>query len=217
MNEKVNAFNRVAESYDKWYDHSQGKQIFTAERNAINFMIPSDGLGVEIGAGTGAFAQSLQNENRVIVCLDPSKSMVSVAREKSIHNILGYGDYAPFRSVFTFAYMVTVIEFLEHPVRTLLDIKKICKNNAPIVLLFINAKSQWGAFYAELGIKGDPVFRHARLYGLDEIVEIFELARLKITEIKGTLSSEPMDPEVKIDLNEPSDDTGVIILKSTIT
>jgi ubiquinone/menaquinone biosynthesis C-methylase UbiE len=58
MRKKVKAFDMVAEMYDNWYKHPQGKQVFIAERNAINFMIPSEGLGVEIGAGTGTFAQS---------------------------------------------------------------------------------------------------------------------------------------------------------------
>jgi ubiquinone/menaquinone biosynthesis C-methylase UbiE len=215
MIKKVKAFDMVAEAYDDWYNHPQGKQVFTAERNAINFMIPSEGLGIEIGAGTGAFAQSLQRDNRVIVCLDPSISMVSEAKKKNLHIILGYSEYSPFRSVFTFAYMVTVIEFLDHPVSTLLDIKKICKHNTPLILLFINANSSWGTFYSELGTKGDPVFQQARLYRLDEIIEIFEKAKYKVKKTTGTLLSDPMDPEVISDLIDPSDEAGVIILKST--
>ena len=217
MSEKVKVFDKVAEVYDNWYEHPQGKQVFTAERNTIDLMIPFQGLGIEIGAGTGVFAQSLQGEYRDIVCLDPSINMVSIAKKKMIHNVLGFGDYAPFRCVFDFAYMVTVIEFLEDPVRTLLDIQRICKQNAPFTLLFINARSSWGAFYTELGSKGDPVFQHARLYRLDEILDVFEQVEYKIYQIKGTLASDPMDLEVNSDLIDPSDEAGVIIVRALHT
>ncbi len=62
MRNKVEAFNQVAASYDDWYNHPQGRQVFDAERKAVNHMIPATGLGLEIGAGTRAFAVSLTSD-----------------------------------------------------------------------------------------------------------------------------------------------------------
>jgi SAM-dependent methyltransferase len=214
MSKKVKVFDEVAEVYDNWYEHHQGKQVFVAERNAIEFMIPCEGLGIEIGAGTGSFAQSLQRDNRIIICLDPSKRMVSVAKQKKLHIVLAYGDYAPFRTVFDFAYMVTVIEFLDDPICTFLDIQQICKSCAMFTLLFINAKSSWGIYYYELGLKGDLVLKHAKLFDLDELLDILKESGYEIVSIKGTLSSKPIDIKVDGNLCEPSDETGVIIVKT---
>ena len=213
MNEKVDAFNKVADVYDDWYRHPQGRQVFNAERDAVDSMIPPEGLGLEIGSGTGAFAESLEDHRRVIVGLDPSVQMISRAVEKKTHNVLGYGNYAPFRSIFDFSYMVTVIEFLDNPVETLTEIKGICKADGFLTLMFINGRSPWGVFYREIGSKGDPVFKHARLYELDEIKELFDKAGYQIITVKGTLSSEPTNPEVDRELVSPSDSAGVIVVK----
>ena len=214
MNEKINAFNKVADVYDDWYRHPQGRQIFNAERDAVDSMIPPEGVGIEIGSGTGAFTESLEDHRRVIVGLDPSVEMLSRAVEKNTHNVLGYGDHAPFRPIFDFSYMITVIEFLDNPVETLTEIKKICKDDASFTLLFINDRSPWGTFYREIGSKGDPVFKHARLYELDEITKLFLNAGYKIISSKGTLSSEPMTPNVDRELVSPNDNAGVIVVKA---
>ena len=216
MNEKVKAFDQVADAYDDWYKHPQGKQVFKAERDAVNQTLPAKGLGLEIGSGTGAFVKGLETINRVIIGLDPSINMISKAKQKGVYSVLGYGDYAPFRKVFDFSYMVTVIEFLKDPVSTLKCIKRICKENAPFTLLFINSESSWGDLYKDIGSKGDKVFSQARLYNLDEITELIEKNDYRVTQVKGTLSSSPMSSEVDGRLVNASKETGVIIVKSII-
>jgi len=216
VNEKVNAFNEVAHIYDDWYEHPQGKHVFMAERNAVNSLIPRKGLGLEVGAGTGEFAKSLEKDERVIVCLDPSREMLLKAKEKGTLNILGYGHHLPFRPVFDFSYMITVIEFLDNPVETLNEISKVIKDGSPFTLLFINSDSSWGALYEDIGSKGDTVFQHARFYSLPEIYEILEKGGYKIILAKGTLSSDPMSPTVRGELVEPSDASGVVVVKSVL-
>ncbi len=215
MNEKVKVFNQVANVYDDWYEHPQGKQVFLAERDAVNYMLPSKGVGLEVGLGTGAFASSLENEDRPIICLDPSTEMISKAKEKNLHNVLGYGHKPPFRRVFDFSYMVTVIEFVVNPVETLKGIKDVCKMKAPYTLLFINSESSWGDLYRDIGSKGDPVFSQARLYSLDEITKILEESCYQVVDSKGTLSSPPMSSEVDARIIEVNNKVGVIIVKAT--
>ena len=66
MTEKVKAFNKVAEGYDDWYKHQQGKQVFYAESQA-RAMLPENGLGLEVGSGTRAFVKSLERSGRMII------------------------------------------------------------------------------------------------------------------------------------------------------
>ena len=214
MDEKIKAFNAVAGKYDDWYEHPQGKQVFLAERNVVNIMIPHEGLGLEVGSGTGAFIKSLENEGRTIVGLDPSTEMIAQAKEKQIHSVLGYGHHAPFRTVFDFTYMVTVIEFLLDPVATLKEIRKITKTGSPYTLLFINKDSSWGTLYKDIGAKSDPVFKHARLYSLSEIEEIVGRGGYKICDTKGTLSSKPLSPDVDNVITDPTRDSGVVVVKA---
>ena len=68
MSDIIRAFDLVAGTYDDWYDHPQGRQVFDAELNAVGLHIPKEGIGLELGAGTGIFAEHLTGAGRIIVC-----------------------------------------------------------------------------------------------------------------------------------------------------
>ena len=204
----------IAGIYDDWYNHPQGRQVFQAEREAVQRMIPATGLGVEIGAGTGVFAESLTGDERLIICLDPSIMMLGKARSRGLPCILGYGDFQPFRvDTLDFAYMVTVLEFINEPKRVFREIKETAKEKAVLSILFINSDSSWGELYREIGTKGDPVFRHAKIYKLEEVSELLNIADYRVIDIKATLNSDPINQEVDGELLEPSQRSGVIALK----
>jgi ubiquinone/menaquinone biosynthesis C-methylase UbiE len=211
----IQAFNLIADSYDEWYEHPQGKQVFHAELRAVSKMLPESGIGLELGSGTGIFAKHLSTEERIIVCLDPSVEMVAKAKTRETYSVLGIGDYLPFRKkLLHFLYMVTVLEFLKSPKVILEEIKKTVIQDATLVILFINVRSPWGAFYREIGLKGDPVFRFAKLYSLSQVDELLEGAGYIITSKVGTLTTGPMEQDVGDDLVEPDDHSGVIIVQA---
>ncbi|MCW4048987.1 MAG: class I SAM-dependent methyltransferase [Candidatus Bathyarchaeota archaeon] len=215
MTEAIKAFNQVAHTYDDWYQHPQGRQVFEAELNAVNSLIPETGLGLEIGAGTGIFAEKLSKKDRKIVCLDPSKAMLIKARMRHQVAILGVGDWLPIRrKTLAFTYIVTVIEFLKDPVQVFFQVKESGKENATLTILFINSESRWGELYRDIGSKGDPVFQHARLYTLNEVRKLLETSGFIVTDSVGTLTSGPMEMEVDRTLRKPSVENGVIIVKS---
>ena len=215
MSDKIKAFNVVAESYDIWYKHPQGKQVFDAEKNAVNYMIPKRGIGVEIGAGTGVFAESLTTEERTILCLDPSVEMIKKAKERELPCILGVGDFIPLRkALIDFGYMITVLEFLNEPIKLFKKFREHSKENHIFSILFINKESSWGDLYRDIRAKGDPVFQHARFYSLRDVSMMFEEVGYSISDAKGTLNSDPMKQEVDVNLVEPSIQSGVIIVKA---
>jgi ubiquinone/menaquinone biosynthesis C-methylase UbiE len=215
LSDKIKVFNAVAGFYDDWYDHPQGKQVFEAEKKAVNHMIPSRGLGIEIGAGTGVFAESLTTEDRLILCIDPSAEMLRKAKERDLYCILGVGDFLPLRkALIDFNYMITVLEFLNQPARLFSEVKENSKETHVFSVLFINTESSWGDLYREIGVNGDPVFQHARLYSLENVSEMLEEAGYKVSDAKGTLNSDPMNQEVDTRLIEPSKKSGVIIVKA---
>ena len=215
MREAVKAFDQVAGFYDDWYSHPQGIQVFKAELTAVESLIPDSGLGLEVGAGTGVFAESLTEENRKIICLDPSGAMLGKAKERKMPAIMGVGEHIPIteRAV-GFAYMVTTLEFLENPVAALKQVRETMKKAAPLTIMFINADSAWGRLYRQIGVKGDPVFRYARLRSLREVHEILFEAGYVIQECVGTLTTGPEELDVGGELKEPGPETGVIVVKA---
>ena len=205
----------VAGIYDDWYEHPQGKLVFQAEKEAMEHMIPKTGLGVEIGAGTGVFAEALTRESRMILCIDPSGEMLKKAQQRGLPCILGVGDNIPLRKMLIdFNYMVTVLEFLNNPVITFREIRSNSRENASLSVLFINTESSWGDLYRDIGAKGDLVFQHAKLYSLREVSGMLEKAGYRISDTIGTLNSHPMNQDVDTRLIDPSNESGVLITRA---
>jgi len=205
----------VAGIYDYWYEHPQGRQVFQAEKKAVEQMLPSSGFGIEIGAGTGIFAKILTSETRTILCLDPSVEMLKKAWKRGLPCIVGLGECLPIRcGLLNFCYMVTVLEFLNEPVALFKEFKEVARKDAFLSFLFINSDSSWGELYRNIGAKGDPVFQHAKLYTLDEVRLLLGRAGYIIMDIKGTLNSHPMEQDVDQDLVEPSEKSGVLIVRA---
>lgn len=218
MSDIIRAFDLVASTYDDWYDHPQGRQVFDAELNAVDLHIPKEGIGLELGAGTGIFAEHLTGAERTVVCLDPSGEMLKKAVERGMASVLGVGDALPLRvGVLDFIYIVTVLEFLDKPVAVLEELRETAKGDAGLTILFINSESSWGDLYRDMGSKGDPVFRHARLYTMAEVEALIIESGYSVTERAGTLTTQPMETEVGGAITEPSSQNGIIVLRAYVS
>jgi len=215
LSDAIRAFDLVAVTYDDWYNHPQGRQVFDAELNAVDLHIPKEGIGLELGAGTGIFAEYLTGVRRTVLCLDPSGEMLKKATERGMASVLGVGEALPLRvGILDFTYMVTVLEFLEDPAAVLGEIRETAKRGAELTILFINSESSWGDLYRDIGSKGDPVFRHATLYTMVEVEALMTVSGYRVTERAGTLTSQPMETKVEGAITEPSSENGVIVLRA---
>jgi ubiquinone/menaquinone biosynthesis C-methylase UbiE len=215
VREPIRAFDSAAASYDDWYLHPQGAQVLRVELAAVSRLLPPGGLGLEVGAGTGVFAHGLRSPRREIVCLDPSPEMIRRARGRGLAAVMGVGGSLPFRrGALHFAYMATVLEFLGDPVKAFSEVRAASRAGSPLVVLFINSHSEWGRFYAVLGSRGDPVFRHARLRCLGELEGLLGEAGYVVEESLGALTTGPMEPRVGTGLTAPSDACGVVAVKA---
>jgi len=215
LRDTVRAFDSAAGGYDDWYRHPQGAKVLKAELDAVERLIPSRGLGLEIGAGTGVFAQGLTDLDRVIVCLDPSLEMISRAAGRGLPSVAAAGDKLPFRGgALDFTYMVAVLEFLGDPAAVFKEVRAAAKACSPITVMFINPESAWGRFYVEIGSRGDPVFRHARLRSLGEAEALLGEAGYAVEEALGTLTTGPMEADVGAELRTRCEGCGVIAVRA---
>ncbi len=215
MSSIVKIFNKVANMYDEWYRHPQGKQIFEAELEAVNSLIPLRGIGLELGAGTGMFADNLQRIKRTIICLDSSQEMLSKARKRCNYILMGVAEQLPLRTaILDFTYLVTVLEFLIDPTHVLREVQRNAKAGAPVTLLFINSDSTWGSLYKELGAKGDPVYKNAKLYTLEEVNKMLRNSGYLVRKSVGTITTSPTEQVVGGDIMIPGPSTGVIIVQA---
>lgn len=192
MFEIISSFNRAADTYEDWYQEPLGEYVLRAELKGLNALLPDEGVGAEIGAGTGIFAAYLMKEGRSILCVDPAIKMLRRAQRRGLRAILGTAESPPVKpQSLDFVYLVIVMEFLPEPTKALSSIRHLLKPRSPIILLMINKESSWGSTYAEAGRQGDTIFKHANFYTLEEAVNFLEQVKYEFDSALGALLDPP--------------------------
>jgi ubiquinone/menaquinone biosynthesis C-methylase UbiE len=71
---KPNPFNLFTDEYEHWF--IENETVFESELRALRRVVPVDKTGIEIGVGSGIFAEKLQ----ITWGVDPSDKMLELAR-----------------------------------------------------------------------------------------------------------------------------------------
>lgn len=214
----IKVFEKTADTYDDWYHKPIGSHAFQSELKGLEKLLPQTGIGVDIGAGTGIFAEHLTTDQRNIICIDPSQEMLKSANRRRLETIIAVSEALPIKpESIDFSYMVTVLEFLPEPSMTLESIRDTLKDDSPIVILFINKESSWGEKYSEEARRGDPVFSHAKIYKQEEVSTLLKDSSFEPEELIGTLTAPPDKPGREVELLPAGPETGVIFIKARKT
>ena len=215
VSETIRVFDEASKAYDGWYGTPMGRYALSCELMGLREMLPSRGVGVDVGGGTGIFAERLRDDERIIICLDPSPGMLRRAVERGLPSILCVAEHPPLRlRCLDFIYMVATLEFLQDPVKALRVLKAHLRNGGPLILLIINRDSPWGQLYLKLGGEGDPIFSRMHLYNYREILKLLREADLKPISAMGTLLEPPDRPGGEAILTEVDSKAGVILIKA---
>jgi ubiquinone/menaquinone biosynthesis C-methylase UbiE len=163
----VSVFDKNAERYDRWYD--KNKEIFLSEVEALSYFMPSTGIGIEIGVGTGRFAQKLN----IAYGIDPSVKMLRKAKKRGVNITEGAGENMPFKDgSFDYALSVVTICFVNDPVKVLKETYRILDDKGIVVIGFIEKESDLGKFYQT---KKESIFyNEAKFYTFKEIKSFLE-------------------------------------------
>ena len=78
---KTEPFDNYPDEYDNWFVIN--KYAFQSELNAIKKALPPQGKGIEIGVGSGIFAEPLG----ITQGIDPSRAMREKAKKRNIKAI----------------------------------------------------------------------------------------------------------------------------------
>jgi ubiquinone/menaquinone biosynthesis C-methylase UbiE len=115
-------FEKYAQEYDKWFD--ENKDVYKSEIMILRGLIPREGVGLEVGVGTGRFATPLG----IKMGVEPAKAMADMARKRGINVHEGRAEALPFDDdSFDFVLMMTTICFLENPLHALEEAKRVLK------------------------------------------------------------------------------------------
>ena len=89
------SFDKLAQEYDAWFEND-GKFVFLTELAVFKSLSSSlQRPWFKVGVGSGRFAQHL----KVDVGIDPSIWLLTLAKNRGIKVVLGYGEKLPFEDV----------------------------------------------------------------------------------------------------------------------
>jgi SAM-dependent methyltransferase len=160
---KVSPFDENATAYDTWFD--ENRSLYQAELEAVKDFIPLDGMGVEIGVGTGRFAAPLG----ITIGAEPSHKMAELARQRGAEVFECVAEALPFAdATFDFALMVTVVYFLEDVTRAFREVRRILKADGVLIVGFVDRESELGRQYSQMK-EQSRFYREATFYSVAEL------------------------------------------------
>ncbi|MBI3989126.1 MAG: class I SAM-dependent methyltransferase [candidate division NC10 bacterium] len=183
------SFNTDADRYDAWYDTPKGRVLLASEVACLKpFLQRFPRPSLEVGVGTGRFAQALG----IGYGVDPSSRALDKARERGVKVVLGVGEALPFRNDgFGAVLMAFTLCFVQDPSMVLREIHRVLFAGGGLVLGLLLKGTPWADFYAERGREGDPLFRTAHFYAREEVEALLKEHGLSVTSSRSTLFQPP--------------------------
>jgi len=178
---KTKPFDLHTARYEQWF--GLNKYAYESEISAIQSLLPASGEGLEIGVGSGLFADPLGIRHGV----DPSGKMRELARKRGIEAVNGVAESLPYEDArFDFALMVTTICFLDDTQAALREAYRVLKSGGYLIIGFVDRESDLGKQY--LAHREESLFyKIATFYSTDEVVALLERAGFKDFMFKQTV------------------------------
>ncbi len=190
---QVEPFEQHPDRYDHWFE--QHPHAFDAEVRALRPLVPHAGRGLEIGVGTGQFAEALGVEEGI----DPSPEMRRRAQKRGIRVKDGVAEQLQYDdNQFDYALLVTTICFVDDVEQALAEAFRVLKPGGALIIGMVDRESPIGQQYE--ANKEEHAFYHAaRFHAAEEVVQAMRAAGFRELAYRQTIFS-PLD---EIDAQEP--------------
>ncbi|MBW7887129.1 MAG: class I SAM-dependent methyltransferase [Bacteroidetes bacterium] len=189
MNE--NPFDRYAAEYEEWFKTNE--VLFQSEVLAVKKLLPKNKIGIEIGIGSGIFAEKLG----IQFGIDPSETMLRYAKQRKLVVVQAAAEQLPFiNNCFDVAAFITSLCFIKNPSQALAEAYRILKPSGEILIAILDKESILGKSL-EQNKENDKFYRHALFYSVNEIYELMKQENFEATETVQTLIEPPTKiPEI---------------------
>ena len=172
-----NPFDIYPDEYENWF--IKNELLFQSELLALKQVVPTNKKGIEIGVGSGLFAEKLN----IKFGIDPSEKMLEFAKQRKIIVEKGVAENLPYTdNSFDFAVFVTSICFVENPEKAIKETYRILNNNGEIIIAFIDKESSLGQIL-EKNKNESKFYKDAKFFSVKEIVKLIETNGFLINSI----------------------------------
>lgn len=173
--------------YDDWFRRHEA--AYQSELLAVRAVLPWEGLGLEIGVGTGRFAAPLG----VQIGLDPAAAMLCRAKQRQIKVVQGVAEALPFADrAFHQVVMVIVLSFLDDARAGLAEIRRVLKPGGVVVIAYIDQSAPAGRDYLARHAH-KLFFREATFYASAEVERLLSETGFNDLRWVQTLFRSPED------------------------
>jgi len=183
---KNNPFDTHTKQYEDWF--KKNDTVFQSELLALKQVVSIGNEGIEIGIGSGIFAEKLN----IKYGIDPSEKMLNYARQRNLEVKKGVAENLPYSdNNFDFALFMTSFCFVENPAKAIEETHRILKNNGEIIIAIIDKESSLGQIL-ERNKNESKFYKYATFFSVQEIIKMIEFGGFVITDIFQTLTNENM-------------------------
>ena len=176
-------FDSNVEEYEAWYDNYP--EVYESELAAIRehfLKLPENIRGIEVGLGTGRFAQPLGIKEGI----EPSEEMAKIAMKRGIEIMEGYAEHLPYSDLqFDFVLFVTICH-LDNVKLALKQAHRVLKHKGTLIIGFLD-KDQAIAKGYESNRHRSTFFKQATFYSVKRVKELLSDAGFKSFEFNQTL------------------------------
>jgi SAM-dependent methyltransferase len=167
---KILPFQRYTARYEKWFEDNPW--VYQAELKAIESLLPEGQYGVEIGIGTGRFAEPLG----ITIGIDPSSHMRRIAQKKGIKVVDAVAESLPFKNaLFEFVLMVTTICFVDDINKSFAEAFRVLLRGGYLIIGLVDRNSPLGQIYFR-NQNGNVFYKEAMFYSVEETRDIMKKA-----------------------------------------
>jgi SAM-dependent methyltransferase len=178
---KTEPFDRFAEAYDRWFD--EHPDLYAAELAVLRDLVPREGEGMEVGAGSGLFAAPLG----IGIGVEPSETMAGKARARGIEILPGTAEDLPFEGErFDFVLMVTTICFVDDVGKSFREIFRVLKPGGCVLLGFVDRESELGKRYLARRLTS-RFYKDATFFSTREVTERLQETGFAVSDVRQTL------------------------------
>ena len=202
----VDTFEEHVDQYEQWYENYP--EVYQSELLALQeqfLELPQNIRGIEVGLGTGRFAEPLGIKEGV----EPSVEMAKRAVKRNIEIMKATAEQLPYAAMqFDFVLFVTVCHF-KNLKKALTEAYRVLKPNGTLIIGFLDKKQSVAKSYVAKKQKSN-FYEKAIFYSVNDVEQLLGKIGFKKMNYNQTLFGE-LETINEIQIPEPGHGKGSFV------